>query len=155
MVHIHLPLRSQVYLPRATEPGRRCAGLKANCGRSFRRVLSRTRFGYDEASELVGEPELEIVLHQTQLIGNGQGTVRGRTTVASSRVREAEGAGIERYISEIGVAILPTRHPIGPEPQFGTDAGSPAKLGRRVRDDGRSERSSEVVVRGAVCDGDR
>jgi hypothetical protein len=61
-------------------------------------------------SKLVCEPQLENMLHQAQLIGNGQRTTRGRrTTVASSRIRKVEGTAIaERKIPKIGVAILRT-----------------------------------------------
>jgi hypothetical protein len=44
-------------------------------------------------SELVCEPDLEIMLHQRHLIGNGQWATRGRSaTSTTSRFRKAEGS---------------------------------------------------------------
>src|SRR6478672_8770947 len=53
-------------------------------------------------SELVGDTDLEIMLHQRQLIRDGQRAVRGGTTNTSSGICKAEGSETaERGIPEV------------------------------------------------------
>jgi hypothetical protein len=101
-------------------------------------------------SELVCDPDLEKMLHQGHLKRNIQRATRGRRA-ASATSCGCKGKGIRSaWIVEPGKAILSPRHPIGPESNFKTHRGRPAKRSGRLLDGSGCKCPRKIVARGTV-----